>query len=90
MSAHICKKLCAFKHLENYPKGRRYGSVLPPDEKKRLCFMLYVRDTKSYVRDNKSYIRHIVFYTSITMQSSSITSHLLKIDIKCMIVVHVN
>ena len=27
-------------------------------DKKKWCFMLYVRDTKSYVRHTKSYVRH--------------------------------
>ena len=31
-------------------------------KKKVLCFMLYVRDTKSYVRDTKSYVRDTKSY----------------------------
>ena len=44
---------------------QNYGSVLLPDEK-ILCFLLYVRDTKSYVRDTKSNVRDTKSYVRDT------------------------
>ena len=38
-----------------------YGSGLLLDEKK-MCVILYVRDTKSYVQDTKSYVRNTKSY----------------------------